>query len=118
MTAQLSRRDMFRYSAVGLGGIAIAGLAAGCAPVGAGSTSTPSAPAGPTDFNFVSWGMSEEATKPALQASMNAFAKKDAITITPSSYPFNDYLNQLPLQVRGGQFAGAAQLDVAWLSSL
>ncbi|TFV99929.1 extracellular solute-binding protein [Orlajensenia leifsoniae] len=119
MTAQLSRRDMFRYSAVGLGGIALAGLATGCAPVAAGGGSaTKAPPAGPTNFDFVSWGMSEEATKPALQASVNAFAKKDAIEIATSSYPFNDYLNQLTLQVRGGQFTGAAQLDVAWLSSL
>ncbi|MCC2032760.1 extracellular solute-binding protein [Microbacterium allomyrinae] len=120
MTAQLTRRDIFRYSAVGLGSLALAGIAAGCAPGGAGTTA-PSASSGPvkaTNFDFVSWGMSEEATKPALGASVNAFAKKDGITIETPSYPFNDYLNQLTLQVRGGQFAGAAQLDVAWLSSL
>src|SRR5690606_9694711 len=35
-----------------------------------------------------------------------------------TAYPYNDYLNQLTLQVRGGQFSGAAQLDVAWLSAL
>lgn len=120
MATDLSRRDLLRYSAIGLGGIALAGLAAGCAHGGAAApTGTPSSgPAKPTDFSFASWGMSEEATKPALQASINAFAKKDGIAVETPSYPFNDYLNQLTLQVRGGQFAGAAQLDVAWLSTL
>jgi multiple sugar transport system substrate-binding protein len=118
MTAQLTRRDMFRYSAIGLGGIAIASLTAcstGTAGAGAGASSTPGKP---TDFSFSSWGMSEPATKLALAPSIAAFAKKDAISIKSPSYPYNDYLNQLTLQVRGGQFSGAAQLDVAWLSSL
>lgn len=120
MATDLSRRDVLRFSAIGLGGLALAGVAAGCAPAGTpvptGSAS--GGPTTPTNFSFASWGMSEEATKPALQASINAFAKKDGITVATPSYPFNDYLNQLTLQVRGGQFAGAAQLDVAWLSTL
>jgi multiple sugar transport system substrate-binding protein len=118
MTAQLTRRDMFRYSAIGIGGLALAGLTAcstGTVGAGAGASSTPGKP---TDFTFASWGMSEPATKLALQPSIDAFAKKDGVAIKTPSYPYNDYLNQLTLQVRGGQFSGAAQLDVAWLSSL
>lgn len=118
MSAQLSRRDLLRYSALGIGGIALAGIAAGCAPSGAPGGAGSNGPSTPTDFAFGSWGMSEDATKPALTASLDAFAKKDAIKISTPSYPYNDYLNQLTLQVRGGQFSGAAQLDVAWLSSL
>lgn len=119
MASDFSRRDLMRYSAIGLGGLAFAGIAAGCAPAGSATpTATATGPATPTDFAFASWGMSEEATKPALSASVNAFAKKDGITVDTPSYPYNDYLNQLTLQVRGGQFAGAAQLDVAWLSTL
>jgi multiple sugar transport system substrate-binding protein len=120
MATDFSRRDLMRFSAIGLGGLAFAGLAAGCAPAGAGAPagSASAGPVTPTDFSFASWGMSEEATKPALSASVNAFGKKDGITIDTPSYPYNDYLNQLTLQVRGGQFSGAAQLDVAWLSTL
>ncbi|QAY72020.1 extracellular solute-binding protein [Agromyces protaetiae] len=120
MSAQLSRRDLLRFSAIGLGAAAIAGVAAGCAPVaGGGGAAAPSkTPAGPTDFSFASWGMSEDATKAALGPTISSFAKKDGITIDTPSYPFNDYLGQLTLQVRGGQFSGAAQLDVAWLASL
>lgn len=120
MATDLSRRDLLRVSAVGLGGLALAGIAAGCAPAGtpAPGGSASAGPSTPTDFAFASWGMSEEATKPALQASVNAFAKLDGISVETPSYPYNDYLNQLTLQVRGGQFAGAAQLDVAWLGTL
>jgi multiple sugar transport system substrate-binding protein len=120
MATDISRRDLMRFSALGIGGLAIAGLTAACAPAGSStpSGSASAGPAKPTDFTFASWGMSEEATKPALSASVSAFAKKDGISIDTPSYPYNDYLNQLTLQVRGGQFSGAAQLDVAWLSTL
>ncbi|WP_127792608.1 extracellular solute-binding protein [Agromyces sp. LHK192] len=118
MSAQLSRRDLLRFSAIGIGAAAVAGLA-GCAPgaTGGGAAAT-KAPAGPTNFAFASWGMSEDATKAVLGPAVQTFAKQDAITVDTPNYPYNDYLNQLTLQVRGGQFAGAAQLDVAWLSSL
>ena len=38
--------------------------------------------------------------------------------ITTASYPYNDYLNQVLLQVRGGTLTGAVQVDVAWLATL
>lgn len=116
MTLQLNRRDLMRFGAVGIGSLALLGATTGCAPGATTPTIDPKAAA--TNFNFASWGMSEEATKPILKSAVSAFAKSEGVKATTPSYPFNDYLNQLMLQVRGGQFAGAAQLDVAWLSSL
>jgi len=117
MSTQITRRDLLRFSAVGLGGIAVAGLAA-CAPGTPGGAAT-TASAGPlTDFAFASWSMSQDVDKAALAPAINALAAKGGIEIATPSYPFNEYLNQLTLQVRGGQFTGAAQLDVAWLSSM
>lgn len=116
MTLQLNRRDLIRFGAVGFGGLALLGTATGCAPSGSAPSADPNAPA--TNFDFASWGMSEDATKPVLQAAVDKFAKSKDVKVETPSYPFNDYLNQLTLQVRGGQFSGAAQLDVAWLSSL
>lgn len=115
MTLDLNRRDLFRYSAVGLG-VVLLGAATGCAPGAGAPSADPNAPA--TNFDFASWSMSEDAIKPVLQSSVDAFAASKDVKIATPSYPFNDYLNQLTLQVRGGQFSGAAQLDVAWLSSL
>lgn len=117
MAIDLSRRDLLRYSALGLGTVAAAGLVA-CAP-GGGTAPVATPGAGKaTDFTFGSWSLSEEAAKPAVQAALDAFAADKGIKIPTSVYPYNDYLNQLTLQVRGGQFTGAAQLDVAWLSAI
>src|SRR5690606_32098997 len=115
MTIELSRRDLLRYSAIGIGGAALFGLA-GCAP--AGSPNAPSTGGTAADFAFGSWGLSEDATKPVLEAAVDGFASSKKVDWTPVTYPYNDYLNQLTLQVRGGQFAGAAQLDVAWIAAL
>ncbi|GAA1922604.1 extracellular solute-binding protein [Microbacterium aoyamense] len=118
-SSQISRRDLLRFSALGLGAFAIAGTAAACAsPTSGGGAGATPTPGKPTNFDFASWGMSEDATKGPLQASIDAFAKKDGIQVKTPSYPYNDYLSQLTLQVRGGQFTGAAQLDVAWLGGL
>ena len=120
MTAHISRRDMFRFTAAGLGGIAFAGALVGCATDDSksGGSGGSGGSGKATDFSFASWGMSEEATKPVLGAAVSSFAKSKDITIKTPSYPYNDYLNQLTLQVRGGQFTGAAQLDVAWITGL
>lgn len=115
MTLELSRRDLLRYSAIGAGSFALFGLA-GCAPTG--SPNTPPTGGTATDFSFGSWSLSEDAAKPTVQAAMDSFAGSKKVDITGVTYPYNDYLNQLTLQVRGGQFSGAAQLDVAWLSAL
>jgi multiple sugar transport system substrate-binding protein len=117
MAKELSRRDVFRFAAVGLGSAALAGSVAACSTGGAASGGA-AAGSKAQNFSFASWGMSEEATKPVLGASVTSFASKKDIAIKTPSYPYNDYLNQLTLQVRGGQFSGAAQLDVAWIAGL
>jgi multiple sugar transport system substrate-binding protein len=117
MATDISRRDLLRYSVFGIGGAAVLGLV-GCAP---GGSSTPAVTPGggaATDFTFGSWSLSEEAAKPTIQSALDTFSADRGISIPTTAYPYNDYLNQLTLQIRGGQFAGAAQLDVAWLSAL
>jgi len=117
MANDISRRSLLRYSALGLGGAALLGLA-GCATGGAAAPVTTPGAAEPTDFAFASWSLSEEAAKPTIEAALKSFSSAEGISIDTSAYPYNEYLNQLTLQVRGGQFSGAAQLDVAWLSAL
>jgi multiple sugar transport system substrate-binding protein len=98
-------------------GSATTGAAGSGAASSAAAPTTAAAPAA-TNFNFVSWGITEDATKPVLQAAVDAFAAAKAITVTTSGYPYNDYLNQVLLQINGGQFQGVAQLDIAWLPTL
>ncbi len=100
--------------------VAAAGALAACAP------STPAPPAvedplkddGVKDFNFTAWSLNEASTKDALQAMVDGYASANTAKVTTASYPYNDYLNQVLLQVRGGTLTGAVQVDVAWLATL
>jgi multiple sugar transport system substrate-binding protein len=49
---------------------------------------------------------------------VNDYAGKNGVKITTAAFPYNEYLNQLILQAKGGNITGAAQLDIAWLASL
>lgn len=118
MDIPVNRRDLLRYSALGLVGSAAGTLAACSSGDSASNAEAPETGGKATDFTFASWSLSEDAAKPTIQKAIDGFASKDDISVKTISYPFNDYLNQLTLQVRGGQFTGAAQLDVAWLSAL
>ncbi|MEU0560479.1 extracellular solute-binding protein [Dactylosporangium sp. NPDC006015] len=111
----LSRRNILKLGAFGT-------VLAACAP----STSTPK-PAGTEglkddgvkEFPLTSWAYNEAVTKEPLQAAIDRYAAANAGTkISTPSYPYNDYLNQVLLQVQGGQLTGAVQLDVAWLATL
>ncbi|MER7277779.1 extracellular solute-binding protein, partial [Dactylosporangium sp. NPDC000244] len=104
-----------------LSAIGVSTLAA-CAP----STQAPT-PAGTEglkddgvkEFPLTSWSYNEAVTKQPMQDAIDKYTAANAGTkITTPSYPYNDYLNQLLLQVQGGQLKGAIQLDVAWLATL
>jgi multiple sugar transport system substrate-binding protein len=104
---------------LGAAGLGAAGLAA-CAP--APKETAPLAADDPKanekTFSFASWTLNEEAGKPVVQGLLDTITKKDGLTVNPVSYPYNEYLNQLTLQVRGDKLVGAAQLDIAWLGAL
>lgn len=109
----LSRRTLL--------GLAAAGALAACAP----ATKDPSGGGGNElvddgvkDFGFTAWSLNEDSTKTALQSMLDTYAAEAGGKITTSAYPYNDYLNQVLLQVRGGTMTGAAQVDIAWLATL
>ncbi|WP_433089128.1 ABC transporter substrate-binding protein [Dactylosporangium sp. CA-052675] len=104
-----------------LGALGLSTLAA-CAP----STQAPT-PAGTDglkddgvrEFPFTSWSFNEAVTKQPMQDAIGTYTAANAgVKITTPSYPYNDYLNQVLLQVQGGQLKGVVQLDVAWLATL
>ncbi|MEV0159846.1 ABC transporter substrate-binding protein [Nonomuraea fuscirosea] len=109
----LNRRDALRL--LGLSTLGVTALAA-CAPDASGG-----APQGDTAakaFGFTSWSLNEEAQKAAVQAIVDGYAGSEGVKITTASFPYNEYLNQVTLKLRGGQLTGAIQLDVAWLGAL
>jgi multiple sugar transport system substrate-binding protein len=113
----ISRRRALQLFGIGVGAAALAG----CVPSG---TAGPAAGAAglnggdPTDFSFASWSLTEESAKPALEGTLTSYEKAKGVAIKRTAFPYNEYINQLMLQVTGGQFTGAAHVDVAWLGSL
>lgn len=100
--------------------IAGAGALAACAPSTQAppTTNDPLKDDGVKDFKFTAWSLNEASTKDALQSIVDSYASSSGGKITTASYPYNDYLNQVLLQIRGGTLTGAVQVDVAWLATL
>ncbi|GAB3932341.1 hypothetical protein GCM10027614_01330 [Micromonospora vulcania] len=119
MSDQYSRRNLLKLLGVGAG-VAIAGPAlTACAPSGSTGTTGGLKEDDAKQFPFTTWAANEAATKEPLAGLVSRYTGANGgITISTPSYPYNDYLNQLLLQVRGGQLKGAMQLDVAWLATL
>ena len=117
LTTPISRRQALSFLGIGAATLTLAA----CAPTGTGAAPAQTAGTGtftPTDFSFSSWSLTEEASAPAIQALLKEYSSTEGISIEEVSFPYNEYFNQLMLQVRGGQFTGAAHVDVAWLGSL
>ncbi|WP_433058266.1 ABC transporter substrate-binding protein [Dactylosporangium sp. CS-033363] len=114
----ITRRSLLSALGISAGAAALAA----CAP----STSAPT-PAGTEglkddgvkEFPLTSWSYNEAVTKQPMQDAIDKYSAANAgVKISTPSYPYNDYLNQLLLQVQGGRLTGAIQLDVAWLATL
>ncbi|MEU0485734.1 extracellular solute-binding protein [Streptosporangium sp. NPDC006013] len=110
----LSRRDALRL----LGLTAGASALAACAPDASGGAPASGGDAAAKTFSFTSWSLNEEAQKSAVQSILDAYSAANKVTIKAASFPYNEYLNQITLKLRGGRLTGAIQLDVAWLGAL
>ncbi|MFI2105642.1 extracellular solute-binding protein [Isoptericola sp. NPDC019693] len=113
----MSRRRVLQLLGIGAGTAALAACAPS-APSSTGAAASAAAGGAKTDFAFSSWSFTEEAAAPALEAIVKAYQDQAGVTVKDVSFPYNEYINQLTLQVKGGQFTGAAHVDVAWLGSL
>jgi multiple sugar transport system substrate-binding protein len=104
-----------RRALFGAGALAAAGLT-GCAP-------TPSQPAAPQgdaetkELTFSSWSMNEAASKEQLGGLLQSWSGQTGVRVDTPSYPYNDYVQQLLLQIRGGTLTGAAQVDISTLAT-
>jgi multiple sugar transport system substrate-binding protein len=125
-TKSLTRREFLQL--MGLGSAAATLTLAGCAaptptavPPTAVAVATKAAPTpAPVakEFTFTSWSLNEAASKDVLTEFISNYEKQSGAKAKTPTYPYNEYLNQLLLQARGGNAVGAAQLDVAWLATL
>ncbi len=72
----------------------------------------------PQDFTFTGWSLNEGSTRDVIMQAVVEFSEANDITINDVAYPFNEYLNQIILQARGGNLSGLVQMDVAWMAPL
>lgn len=118
--ATRTRRDALRMLGIGalgaLGTTAVAGGLTACAP--SSGSGTTDGDAASKDFTFTSWSLNEEPSKTVVQKIVGAWEKKEKSKIRTPSYPYNEYLSQLILKLRGGETTGVIQLDIAWLGTL
>ena len=108
---RLSRRGLLRLFGVASGAALGAGALAACAP-STGGSDEPAGGAtddGVKDFQFTAWSLNEASTKDTLQAMVDDYAAGAGAKITTASYPYNDFLNQVLLQIRGGTLTGAVK---------
>lgn len=107
----ITRRSMLGL----LGAAGGLGVLAACAPSG---NKKSGGDTGATKFGFTAWSLNEAATKDTLNSLLDSWAGKNGVTLSKTSFPYNDYLTQFTLKARGGELTGAAQLDIAWLGSI
>jgi multiple sugar transport system substrate-binding protein len=112
-----------------MGGLAAIGLGA-CAPSAGGdddgddadtASSEENADNGAAmsdDLTFTSWSLNEDTVKTSLGAIIKDWGTDAGVNVSTPSYPYNDYLKQLLLQVQGSQAIGLAQTDISWLATL
>lgn len=110
---QISRRHLIQLIGASAGTAGL-GLTVGCAPSAPQSAGNRAGNA----FGLAAWSLNEEASQPVIEAMIAEYTKSADVSIDTASYPYDEYLNQMTLQIRGGQFTGLAQLDIAWIGVL
>ncbi|GAB2896086.1 ABC transporter substrate-binding protein [Streptomyces mayteni] len=115
-TTGINRRAALRL--LGLGAAASVGTGALTSCVPSGGVTTGGGDTAARNFQFTSWSLNEEAASATVERIVRAWETDHGATVDAVSYPYNDYLAQLTLKLRGGQVSGAVQLDVAWLGAV
>ena len=78
----------------------------------------PAAMEDPTPLTFTGWSLNEGASRDTIMSFVEAYEAANNIDVQDVAVPWAETLNQLVLQTSGGTAEGAAQLDIAWLTTL
>ena len=98
---QPSRRDFLRMVGAGAALAATGGLAAcGSSDEDQGAASA--------NVMFTSWSLQETGTSEVIENLIANYEQQTEATIETNAYPYDEYQNQLLLQIRGGNIPGAA----------
>lgn len=108
--SQISRRDLLRL--LGAGGIAAsAGSLAGCGGSDGGSSTAGT-------VQFTAWSLQLDAEKETVNKILSAYEQSAGVDVTPEALPYDNYLDQLILRIRGGEVSGVAQVNLDWISTV
>jgi multiple sugar transport system substrate-binding protein len=113
-----SRRTLLRAAGAGALGVPALSAIAACAPQASSGDDDQDANTEASTITFASWSLNEEASQPVVQGMLDSWAEANGVTVNTAVWPFNEYLNQLTLQIRGGEAVSAAQLSIPWLPQL
>jgi len=72
----------------------------------------------PTPITFTGWSLNEGASRDTIMNFVAEYEAANNADIEDVAVPWGETLNQLVLQTSGGTADGAAQLDIAWLTTL
>lgn len=72
----------------------------------------------PIPVTFTGWSLNEGASRDTIMNFVANYEEQANVDITDVALPWGETLNQLVLQTSGGTAQGAAQLDIAWLTTL
>lgn len=72
----------------------------------------------PTPITFTGWSLNEGASRDTILSFVEQYEQANNVDIQDVAVPWAETLNQLVLQTSGGTAEGAAQLDIAWLTTL
>lgn len=108
--SQVNRRDFLRMVGAGAAVVGVGGLAA-CGGEGSsdGEADQPS---------LTAWSLQLEGEEKAVQAIIADYEKQNDVKIATTSLPYEEYLRQLLIQMRGDNVVGAVQLNFDWLSTM
>lgn len=108
----ISRRDVLRLA--GVTGIALtAGALTGCGQSG-GATGGSARDA----VQFTAWSLQLDEEKETVKQILAAYEKDTGVDVSPQGLPYDTYLDQLILRIRGGDTSGVAQVNLDWISTL
>lgn len=108
--SQLNRRDFLRMLGAGAAVVGVGGLAA-CGGEGSsgGAAGQP---------RLTAWSLQFEGEEKALKEIIADYEKQKDVKIATTSFPYEEYLRQLLIQMRGGNVSGAVQINYDWLSTM
>ena len=108
--SQPSRRDFLRMMGAGVAVIGVGGLTS-CGGQSEGES-------GSEQPRFTAWSLQLGGEEKVVKEIIADYEEQVDANVKTTALPYNEYLDQLLVQMRGGNVTGAVQVNLDWLSTL